>query len=64
MARKKGDWYWSEGEWKSGETGFCTGSGGGRKMNTLAEVEGPCRGTRRIEDEKIRRSAGGDEERI
>lgn len=32
-------------------------------MSPLAEVEGPRRGTR-IEDEKMRGSAGGDEERI
>lgn len=33
-------------------------------MSPLAEVAGPRRGTRRIEDEKMRGSAGGDEERI
>lgn len=64
VARKKGDWYWFEGEQRSGETGFCIGGGGGRKMSPLAEVAGPRRGTRRIEDEKMRGSAGGDEERI
>lgn len=64
VARKKGDWYWFEGEQRSGETGFCIGFGGGRKKNTLAKVEGPCQGTRRIEDEKIRGSGGGDEDRI
>lgn len=63
VARKKGEWYWFEGEQRSGETGFCIGGGSGRKMSPLAEVAGPRRGTR-IEDEKMRGSVGGDEERI